>query len=303
MLRIRSAILLFVALLVAAGTTWLVRARLDAVRAAIPVSAPAEAAEHELQVLVAAANLPAGTFVKPKHLRWQAWPDSNLSPAYLRKGTQSIEAFAGAVVRAGIAAGEPITATRIVRPGERGFLAAVLDPGKRAISVTVNATTGISGFVFPGDRVDLLLTHAIREKGGAADTPRRASETVLSNLRVLAVDQTTDDQSGEAKPPKTATLEVSPKEAEIVSLVAEIGKLSLSLRSLAQEEPAGSGGAVVAAVTDPAAAALGGRSYTWDSEASRLLGQPRSRTVHVVHGSKAEAFALEGAFAGKAGGE
>ena len=117
MLRIRSSILLLVALLAAAGTTWLVRTQLAAVRAAIPVVAPAKAAEHGLQVLVAAADLPAGTFVKPNHLRWQAWPDANLSSAYLRKGSQPIEDFVGAVVRTGIAAGEPVTATRIVRPG------------------------------------------------------------------------------------------------------------------------------------------------------------------------------------------
>ncbi len=185
--------------------------------------------------------------------------------------------FEGTVVRTGVASGEPVTNERVVKSGERGFLAAVLSPGKRAVSVPVTATTGIAGFIFPGDRVDLILTHAI-DKKGEDDRTRRASETVLTDVRVLAVDQQTDDQNGKASIAKTVTIELTPRQAELVSLVMELGRLSLSLRSLAK-------------VDDPSFVETTARTHTWDSEASRLLDQRNRRArkstrVRVVKGGE-----------------
>lgn len=242
--------------------------------------APVQQAQNLPSVLVAKVSLPAGSFVQPDQLEWQAWPSNNISTAYIKKGAQGAEMFAGAVVRSGIAAGEPITEGRLVKKDERGFMAAVLTPGMRAVSVLLNDTSGISGFVFPGDKVDVILTQAIK---GVVDDKQlhRASETVLQDIRVLAVDQRTDDQKPEAKPAKTATLEVTPKQAEALSLIADLGKISLSLRSLG---------------SDPENIPPGPKdvsSYTWDSEASPLLGiTQKSQVTTIVRGSSAEDVVL-----------
>jgi pilus assembly protein CpaB len=185
-----------------------------------------------------------------------------------------------------------------VRPGERGFLAAVLRPGFRAITVGVNTTSGIAGFIFPGDSIDLILSHSVGRQGENGRV-RRASETVLADVRVLAIDQSTNDQVEKANPAKNVTLEVTPKQAEIVSLISDIGRLSLSLRSLQQNE-----GAIVEAKPgdspelNPILARLikgdepeRGKGHTWDSEVSRLLNVPKSKAnqhqVKVVRGAEA----------------
>jgi pilus assembly protein CpaB len=226
-------------------------------------------------VLVAADDLPAGTLIIPEQLRWQAWPDDSLAEAYVLDGERPLEDFAGAVVRSSLAAGHPVTDAVVVRPGDRGFLAAVLRPGRRAVTVSVNATTGIAGFVFPGDRVDVILTHALGKRPGGR---RHASETVLSDLRVIAVDQKTDDQNGEVRVAKTATLEVSPKEAEMIAMLTDLGRLSLSLRSLARDDPA----------------EASAKTFTLDSEVSALLTRrpvaTKSRRVTVLRAGKAEAM-------------
>ncbi len=149
------------------------------------------------------------------------------------------KSFSGWVARNPISAGEPITEAKIVAPGNRGFLAAALGPGMRAVSVPVSVASGISGFVFPGDQVDLVVTITSQEapRGGTTAGPLRdikASETVLRDIRVIAIDQKLDAaKPGEANANiKTATLEVTPKEAAVIALASEMGKLSLSLRSL-----------------------------------------------------------------------
>ncbi|MEH6404538.1 MAG: Flp pilus assembly protein CpaB, partial [Sneathiella sp.] len=144
-----------------------------------------------------------------------------------------------------------------------------LQPGRRAISININATSGVAGFVFPGDRVDLILTFNVSGDGEETSRPRHASETILTDVRVLAMDQSTDDQTQEAAVRGIATLEVNPKEVEIVSVARELGKLSLSLRSIARtedEEKSGNGKTVIKAER--------GRGYTWDSEASSLISAP-----------------------------
>ena len=145
----RNIILVLAAILTAGGTVYFVQNWLSSERAAIEAmrNRPVEK-KKETFVLVAKKGLPAGVFVKPDHLRWQAWPEKNLASEYFVKDKIDLRVFTGAVVRRGIAAGEPITDGRLVKPGERGFLAAVLTPGMRAISVPVNATTGIAGLVF-----------------------------------------------------------------------------------------------------------------------------------------------------------
>lgn len=227
----RKIILLVLALGIAGLTVQLTRA-LVGQPAPAPANAPAAPAPKALRVLVAASDVPAGTLVQPSHLRWRAWPDEDgVAKTYMVEGQRAADEFTGAVVRQGMRAGEPVVEGRMVKPGDRGFLAAVLTPGNRAVTVAINGVSGIAGFVFPGDRVDLILTQAFRE-GVQQERERRASETVLSDVRVLALDQRINDQKGEVKPAQLATLEVTPRQAESVSLAAEMGRLSLSLRSL-----------------------------------------------------------------------
>ena len=296
----RALIFVVIALVMAGATAMIARNYLSSERAQLSAQAKPAPQQVTKNVMVAAVDLPAGSFIKPEHVRWQAWPQEAVGESYLLEGTAKPEDIVGAVVRRGIAAGEPVTNGRIVRPGDRGFLAVVLQPGMRAISVSVNPTTGIAGLVFPGDRVDLLLTQTIP----ASNPPRMASETVLENVRVLAIDQVLNDQSGEPTLGKNTTIEVTPKQAEVVAVASDLGKLSLSLRSLAR--PATGKDALDPSETvDESPEPWRGETYTWDSDASRVLASrhaPRAGgggggggyKVVVFHGGKAEEVSLGG---------
>lgn len=290
----RSIMLIAAALLLVTGTVFVARAWLDSQRqVAAPVPEPKK--EQVLRVLVAEVALPAGTFLKEEHLRWQPWPsDTQIPESYLvRKTTDPVDLF-GAVIRRGIAAGEPITTGRIIKSGERGFMAAVLIPGYRAMSIKIGADSGVAGLVFPGDRVDIILTHNIEKKDGEQ---HRASETILENVRILALDSRVDDMNGQPKLAKTATLELTPKQVEILSVARELGRLSLSLRALAKNEAelerlAKSG----KPLEEPKPTS--GKTYTWDAEASILVGFPESdaNQVTVVRGNSAQNQSVGEAF-------
>ena len=298
----RLVILLLVAAIAAGGAglaanSWLAtqRAAIESAKRVQPV-----VESNEVRILVAKKALPAGTLIKKNSLRWQPWPKSSLSEAYMREGDIQPEDLIDTVVRVGVATGEPITEARVVRPGEHGFLAAVVRPGFRAITVPVNATSGIAGFVFPGDRVDLVLSHKLEQKAPDGRA-LRASETVLTDIRVLAIDQSTNDQAEEPNPVKNVTIEVTPKQVEIVSLITDLGRLSLSLRSLqtdegkiAETEGEGEGDGDN---INPVLARLisgekpeRGKGHTFDSEVSRVLVAPDSkrniRRVQVVRGGE-----------------
>jgi pilus assembly protein CpaB len=240
--------------------------------------------------------LPAGTFVKPDELEWRPWPQEGLTEAYLVKGKASEKDLAGAVVRTHLYAGEPITTSRVVHPGEQGFLAAVLDPGKRAVAIPVDGTSGVAGFVFPGDFVDVILAikRTVSAEGSEGSETRQFSETLLTDVRVLAIDQTLDN-SGAAKVGKTATLEVSPKQAERVALGLDMGTLSLSLRSLGRQEAE-----LTAAARQPGGvhtdAGNVNRSYARDTDVLFMIGDPLGlppplalrRKVTVMRGSESK---------------
>jgi len=234
-------------------------------RADAPVQTSAPAPLNTKSVLVARKNLPAGTFVKADHLEWRPWPENGVIDGYVLQGSAKAEDFNGAVVRNSITAGQPITAGRVVQPGTRGFLAAVLEPGLRAVSVPVNATTGISGFIFPGDWIDLLLTMRVKsEDDEGKSRTRYFSQTLLTRLRVLAIDQMVENTDGKANIAKTATLQVSPKQAERIAIALTMGDLSLSLRSLARKN------------ATPAETKLKtAGSYTLDLDVYNMAGDPR----------------------------
>jgi pilus assembly protein CpaB len=283
-MRARSLILVLVAVVLAGGTAFLARAWLVAQRAtslaeAAPVALPAPAKS----VLVARSGLQRGQILKPDDLVWQVWPEGTIDKTYVLLGTKTPESFAGWVARNPIGAGEPISESKIIAPGNRGYLAAVLRPGMRAVSVPVTVTTGISGFVFPGDTVDLLITYQVPTTAAAQSANQgggfehKAAETVLSDVRVIAIDQRLESKAGEAVVAHTATLEVTPKESEIIALASEMGKLSLSLRSLippVTEKPADTDQPIDSPanrlVSDSPSSA-GSATFTLDSEVSPLF--------------------------------
>jgi pilus assembly protein CpaB len=190
------------------------------------------------QVLVATKTLPPGTIISPDAVRYQTWPKDLVDNAYYIKGQQpGVQAAVGTVVRYAITAGQPLTQGALIKPGDRGFLAAALAPGMRAVSISVTAQASVAGFVFPGDRVDLLLTQTVP---GGDGQPLKATETIVRNLRVLATDQKTDKTTdSEGKTQVTAfsnvTVEATPKIAEKIAVAQAVGTLSLSLRSIADD--------------------------------------------------------------------
>ena len=157
---LRRIIVLLIAVIAAGGTAMYARSWIEGQQTTIvAVAAPAPEEKHE--VLVADLDLAAGTFVKPQHLRWQQWPTDDVPASYVLQRRAHEEEMVGAVVRSRIAIGEPVTDGGVVKPGERGFLAAVLNPGMRAVSVPITPTSSNSGLIFPGDRVDLILTQTL----------------------------------------------------------------------------------------------------------------------------------------------
>src|SRR5689334_17513185 len=144
------------------------------------------------KILVARKALPVGTIIDQESLAFQAWPKELIQNAYYLEGApeSDMSKLLGTVVRNAITAGQPVTQGALVGPNDRGFLAAALGPGMRAVTVPVSSTTGVAGFVFPGDRVDLVLTQEVA--GGGEGPALKVSETIVRNLRVLATDQRTD---------------------------------------------------------------------------------------------------------------
>ena len=187
------------------------------------------------KVLVAKKALPVGTIIDADSLSFQPWPKELMQGAYYVDGQPDTKNLAGTVVRYAIAAGQPITRGSLVGPQDRGFLAAALGPGMRAVTVPVNVTTGVAGFIFPGDHVDIVLSQQV--SGGGEGPPLKVSETIVRNVRVLATDQrfTDKDEDGktQVKTFSNVTLEVTPRIGEKVAVAQSMGTLSLSLRSIA----------------------------------------------------------------------
>ena len=273
-MRARTLILFLVALLLAGGTAILVRSWLAQQRTTEVTAAPMPPpALPQKSVLVARGQITRGQILKPENLAWRPWPESGIDPANIQAGTKPLESFAGWVARERIGAGDPITETKIVQPGSRGFLAAALQPGMQAISVVVTPASDVSGFILPGDHVDVVITHTLPGTGDNPGMQHRAAETVLRDVRVLGVDQKLDSK-GEAVVAHTATLEVTPKQSEIIAVASEMGKLSLSLRSL---------GTPQSEDRDSSGDASSG-TYTLDSDVSRLISQ-KDNAVTVLRGN------------------
>jgi len=231
----KKLLLLSGALIIAIGTAFMARSVFTG--ASSPQAEAAAIQANGPRVLVSQRALPVGTIITADAMSFQAWPKEMVQDAYYIDGEADIAKLLGTVVRFPITAGEPITQGTLVTPGDRGFLAAALGPGMRAVTVPVSARTGVAGFVFPGDRIDLVLTQTVKGNEGQA---LKASETILRNLRVLATDQSTESDIVDGKTVvrafKTVTIEVTPKIAEKIAVAQTIGTLSLSLRAIADNQ-------------------------------------------------------------------
>ncbi len=301
----KRMVFLLLAVIVAGATAFMARAWLQSERAALMAQAgmqrEAPVVAPTLQVLVARSAVHTGQIVKPDDLRWQSWPEGSLAPTYIVEGKRPMSDFVGAVARGPIAAGEPISEGKLVLAGTRGFMSAVLQPGTRAVSVPITATSAVSGFIYAGDRVDVLLTHVLN---GDKSGQHTATETVLRNARVIAMDQRLDFSPGD-KPDvaKTATLELTPKQSEIVTLAVKMGDLSLVLRSLQDNDEKRDPDMVDNAPAEP------GDSFTHDAQVSRLI-KPLATTaaapepakhMFVLRGSARVKQNLDGSTTGESG--
>lgn len=183
------------------------------------------------QVLVAASDLQPGEHLNGSEVKWQSWPKSAVDSTFItsKNGLTQQAAIAGTVVRTPIVTGEPITDAKIVHSDAAGMMAASVTPGMRALAIAVTTDTGAGGFILPNDRVDVIATIQTSEQ------PKRyKAATIVENLRVLAMDQTyREDKNQKVVVAKTATLEVSPTQAELIALASTGGSLSLALRGLA----------------------------------------------------------------------
>ena len=277
----RRILLLLIAGIVAIGTVFMARVMMsshDEAAAPPPI--------ESTQVLAATHDLVTGTILKEADMKWIPWSADTDTSQFYTKNKDDIGHLVGAVLRDGLRSGEPLLIGHVVQPHDHGFLAAVLTPGKRAMSVTLSPSSEVAGFIFPGDHVDVILTHSFSRKDSAELTERRVSETVLTDVRVLALDQKTDSMLTDPKVAQLATLEVTEKQAERLALASDLagpvgsnshGSISLVLRSLTTEDNA---------------LAAPEKSTTWDSDVSPAFPSVNGddglmQRVHIMRGKEA----------------
>jgi pilus assembly protein CpaB len=188
-----------------------------------------------VEVLVAKTDFGTGQVVAEGDVGWQTWPAASATASFIRKTDRpdAIKDFIGAIVRTPIASGEPIRDSKVVAGKGGGFLAAILPHGMRAIALEVAPESSAGGFILPNDHVDVVLTHRDRVAEKVAGIEKYSSETILKNVRVLAVDQAVEEKEGQkVVVGKTATIELDPQQVETLALARQVGTISLTLRSL-----------------------------------------------------------------------
>jgi pilus assembly protein CpaB len=229
----RSRIIVLVIAAVAAGAVALLARSLLGGGTQPTVAAPAPRVAMS-QVLVAASELTPGAQLTPASVRWQEWPRTSVDSTFITHDAAPdiSKIVQGSVVRAPMMAGEPLTGTKFVRGDAAGYMSAMLMPGMRAVSITISADTGAGGFILPNDRVDVLCTIQL------ADSHRVEANTILKDVRVLAVDQTYDSKDTKSVVGRTATLELSPVQVELIERAKTAGSLSLALRALGDNQTA-----------------------------------------------------------------
>jgi len=189
-----------------------------------------------VEVLVAKADIGLGQTVTPNDVQWQSWPASTPSGTFIRRSDRPDAAtqLAGSIARAPFIAGEPIREAKLVKADGSGFMAAILPTGMRAISTEISPETGAGGFILPNDRVDVIMTRRLKNPDPKAAGDIVVSETILANIRVLAIDQAPKEKEGQnSVVGKTVTLELKPEQVPLLAQARQAGTLSLALRSIA----------------------------------------------------------------------
>jgi pilus assembly protein CpaB len=199
---------------------------------------PAEpvAQMQTVDVLVAKSDIGLGQTVALDDLQWQTWPAATASNTFIRRNERpdATTQVTGSIARAPFIAGEPIREAKLVKTDGSGFMAAILPTGMRAVSTEISAETGAGGFILPNDRVDVILSRRLKNPDRTDPTDVVVSEIILSNLRVLAIDQAPKEKDGQnAVVGKTVTLELKPGQSEALAAARQAGTLSLALRSIA----------------------------------------------------------------------
>jgi pilus assembly protein CpaB len=212
-------------------------AALLAGRSEAPPPAPAPVAQIEtVEVLIAGNDIGLGSTVSSQDLRWQTWPAESAGSQFIRKGDNpgAINQLAGSITRASFANGEPIREAKLIKAKGSGYMAAILPKGKRAIAIDIAPDTSAAGFILPNDHVDIILSRRDnKDADKAAGADPHTGEIILSNIRVLAIDQTVEDKNGQRVViGKTATLELSPHQSEMLARAKLMGVLTMSLRSI-----------------------------------------------------------------------
>jgi pilus assembly protein CpaB len=205
-----------------------------------PVAPQPVAAIDTVDVLVAKKDINIGQAILAEDMGWIAWPVAAASPQFLRRSDRAdaIEQLTGAIARVPIASSEPLRESKLIRAKGSGYMAAILPSGMRAVSTEISPETGAGGFILPNDRVDVILTRRDREAERLTGIESIVAETLLSDVQVLAIDQNVEEKNGQrVVVGKTATLELTPRQAETLAMGRQQGTLSLALRSLVDSDP------------------------------------------------------------------
>jgi pilus assembly protein CpaB len=227
-----ARILVLVVAIGAGGLAAFLASRSDPV-----VVAPAPVSTIDtIEILVASADIGIGQVLAAGDIKWQVWPTSGAGPNFIRKSDkpEAVQQLAGSIARSPFVVGEPIREAKLIKSNGSGFMAAILPAGMRAISTDISPETGAGGFILPNDHVDVILSRRDKEAEKAAGVDVHTSEIILSNIRVLAIDQTIQEKDGQrVVVGKTSTLELAPRQAETLALSRQLGTLTLALRSIA----------------------------------------------------------------------
>jgi pilus assembly protein CpaB len=206
----------------------------------VVVAAPPPVPANTVDVLVAKKDIGIGQALLPQDMEWVSWPASASNPAFVHRAERpdAIDQIAGSIARSPIASGEPVRESKLIKAKGSGYMAAILPSGMRAVSTEISPETGAGGFILPNDRVDLILSRRDREAERLTGIESQIAETLLSDVKVLAIDQNVEEKNGQrVVVGRTATLELSPRQVETLAMGRLMGTLSLALRSLADSDP------------------------------------------------------------------
>lgn len=204
-----------------------------------PVERIVEVEVSQMKVLVARHDLRVGSLLTPDDFSWADWPEKTVNIGYFTQDSapDAMETLTGSVVRVALYADEPVLPQKLVQKGETGFMAALLSPGMRAISVEISPESASAGFILPDDRVDVILSQEVEIRNGRNTEDRTVTQNILQNVRILAIDQTFGDLDGvPVMTGSTATMELTPEQAVLMAQAARVGSVALTLRSHADAD-------------------------------------------------------------------